>query len=291
MAYTKKKRRKSRSPQQYDLPMTDEEKAKIQYKDDFQKNFGSRVEDFGRKFEGKGRQILYGIAALVVLLIIVGIFYSYQRRQNNAAQLALGNAIETSQAIVTDTPQPAGSTLKTFKTEKEKAEAAIKEFQAVAEKYGGEFAEKAKYFIAVNRLSIDRAAGIKELDALAGTNDEVGYMSKFALAQAKTDDGKLDEAAKLYQDLANAENPVIAKETVNFALAKIYEKQDKKKEAVDLYFKIAKEASEAKDKEGKPIPLSQTANDAKEKLLELDPERAKQLPEPQSTLPGEIPLG
>ncbi len=291
MSYTKKNRRKSRKPQQYELPLTDEEKAKIQYRDDFQKTFGSRVEDFSKKFAGKGRQILYAIAAVAVLIVLVGIYFAYQQRQNNAAQLALGNAIETSQALVTDTPQPAGVTIKTFKTEKERADAAIKEFQAVAEKYGGHFADKAKYFIAVNRLSLDRAAGIKELEGLTGMSGEVGYMAKFALAQTKTDDGKPDEAAKLYQELVTADNPVVAKDTVRFELAKIYEQQNKPKEAADLYFQIASEASQAKDTEGKPLPLSQTAREAKEKLADLDPEKAKQIPEPEPPAPGELPFG
>lgn len=271
--------------------MTDEEKAKIQYRDDFQKNFGTRVEEFGRKFEGRGRQIMYALAAVAVLIILVGIYYTYQRRQDNLAQLALGNAIETSQAIVTDTPQPAGSALKTFKTEKERAETAIKEFQTVAEKYGGHYAEKARYFIAVNRLSIDREAGMKELAALAGEAGEVGSMAKFALAQAKADAGQLDEAAKLYQELAAADNPVVARETINFALAAIYEKQDKNKEAADIYYKIAKEANEAKDSEGNPIPLTQTAREALEKLDELAPDKAKELRDAAPPAPGVPPVG
>lgn len=291
MAYTKKNRRKSRVPQQIEQPLTDEEKAKIQYKDEFQKTFGSRVEEFGKKFEGKSRQVLYGIAALAVLAMLVIFYFVYQNRQNNQAQLALGKAIETSQAQVTDIPQPAGSTQKTFKTNKERAETSIKEFQAVASKFGGQYAEKAKYFIAVSRLALDRSAGIKELESLIGNSGEVGNMSKFALAQVKAEDGKLDEAVKLYQQLASADNSVVAKDTINFELAKIYEKQNKKKEAADLYFNIAKPASEAKDADGKPIPLSQTARESKSKLEELDPERAKQIVEPETPPPPGMPMG
>ena len=82
-------------------------------------------------------------------------------------QTALGKAIETSQAQVTDSPAPAGSTAKTFKTEKERAEAAVAEFQAVADKFGGSVGEKARYFAAVNRLSLDRNTAIQDLEGLA----------------------------------------------------------------------------------------------------------------------------
>ena len=102
------------------------------------------------------------------------------------------------------------------------------------------------------------------------------------------DDGKYDEAVPLYQDLANSKDPIVAKETINFDLAKIYEKQGNKQQAADIYFDIAKTASEAKDQDGKPVPMTETARDAKTKLEELDPERAKQIaePEPQSPFGG-----
>ena len=186
---------------------------------------------------------------------------------------------------------PAGSTAKTFATDKERAEAAINEFQAVVDKYGNPAQEKAKYFIAVNRLITDRPTAVQELDALSKSDDEVGTMSKFALAQALNDDGKLDEAAGLYKTLVEQKNQILAKETLNFELAKIYEKQDKKSEAADIYYDIAKTASEAKDADGKPIPMSQTARDAKQKLEAINPEKAKDIVEPVAAPPTGVPFG
>jgi hypothetical protein len=130
-----------------------------------------------------------------------------------------------------------------------------------------------------------RPAATTELEALAAKNDEVGKLSKFALAQVKADDGKTDEAIAMYQQLSAMTDPVVAKDTVNIELAKLYEKQDKKKEAADIYYDIAKAASEAKDSDGKPVPMTQTARDAKDKLTELDPERAKEIQEPAPESP------
>lgn len=285
--------RKRRSFQPTAAPATPDQKDKPQYRDPFQQTVNKRIEDVGKKFEGQGRNILYGIGAIAVLAIIIGIFYSWSSRTNAAAQAALGKAIETSQAQVTDSPVPAGSTAKTFKTEKERAEAAIAEFQSVANNYGGGVGEKAKYFIAVTRLSVDRPAAIAELEGLSSKSDDVGTLAKFALAQAKTDDGKLDEAVTIYQGLAGNANPVISKDTINFALAGIYEKQGKKTEAADLYFNIAKTASEAKDRDGKAIPMGTTARNAKEKLEQIDPERAKTIeePAPDPSAMGGMPFG
>jgi tetratricopeptide (TPR) repeat protein len=260
-------------------------KEKVDYRDPFQERIGGKVEEIGSKFQGQGRTIMYAIGAVVVAAAVIGIIFWVNNRSNAAAQAALGRAIETSQAVVSATPLPAGSTQKSFKTERERAEAAIAEFQAVAEKYGGSVGEKAKYFAAVNRLTIDRPAGIEELRTLSNSDSPVGKLSKFALAQALSDDGKYDEAVPLYQALAAEKDPIIAKDTINFDLAKIYEKQGNKQQAADIYFEIAKSASEARDQDGKPIPMTDTARDAKAKLEELDPERAKQIVEPAPQSP------
>ncbi|MEO6050741.1 MAG: hypothetical protein ABIP78_05340, partial [Pyrinomonadaceae bacterium] len=90
----------------------------------------------------------------------------------------------------------------------------------------------------------------------------------------------------LFQELAAMDNAIVAKDTLNFELAKIYEKQGKKTEAADLYFNIAKAASEAKDRDGKPLRMTETATDAKAKIKELDPERAKQIVDPTPESPS-----
>lgn len=282
-------RKKRRVPTQFQAPPPEEDKKKV-YRDDFQKNVGGKVREFGKQFEGKGKNIMYGIAALAVLAVLIGIFFAWNRRSNNTAQTALGKAIETSEAQVTEAPAP-GSDAKTFATEKERAEAAINEFQAVVDNYGNSVQEKAKYFLAVNRLTTDRPTAIQELTELSNSSDEVGTMSKFALAQAQESDGNLDEAARLYQELAALDNPILAKETINFELAKIYEKQGKKEEAANIYYDIAKKASEAKDADDKPIPMSQTARDAKHRLEQLDPEKAKDILETVPPAPAGMPFG
>jgi hypothetical protein len=262
------------------------------YNDPLQDKVGQRLEDVGKKFEGKGRTILYVVGALILIVALVWILMSWSRRSSAAGQAALGKAIETSQAQISETGTPPGSAQRTYKTEKERAEAAITEFQAAADKHGGAIAEKAKYFIAVNKLFIDRAAGIQELESISTSNSEPGKMAKFALAQTRVDDNRLDEALKLYQDLAGMSDAIIAKDTLNFEIARIYEKQGKKQEAVDIYFNIAKTAAEAKDMDGKPVRLTQTATDAKAKVQELAPDRAKEIPEPTPDSPfGGAPIG
>ena len=260
-------------------------KEKKKYVDPFQAQVVPRIEQAGQKFEGKGKTILYGFIALLVLIAIVYGAMWYMRRDGAKAEAALGKAIETSSAKISETGTPPTSTEKTYKSEKERAEAAIGQFQAVIDQYGGDAAEKAKYFIAVNKLYVDRPAAIQELEAISAGSSNTAKLAKFALAQTRVDDDRLDDAAKLYQELATMDDPVLAKDTLNFELAKIYEKQDRKQEAADLYFNIAKTASEAKDRDGKPVRMTETATEAKAKLKEIDPERAKEIVEPEPESP------
>ncbi len=284
-----RKKRHVTAPQ-FRKPEKKEEKKKERYRDEFQRKIGAKVESVSKKFEGKGKNFLYALAAVAVLAVLIGIFYTWNRRSNAQAQAALGKAIETATAQITDVPQP-GSGAKTFKTEKERSEAAVNEFQAIADKFGGGVGEKAKYFVAVTKLKLpdQRAEAIQELETLSSNSGEVGELSKFALAHARADDGNLDGAAALFQELAALEDPILAKETINFELARIYEKQGKTAEAVELYFKIAKDASEAKDADGKPIPPSTTAGEAKKKLEELNPEKAKELDAAKPPIPTGMP--
>ena len=283
----RKKRRFDQAPQAAPQPQP---KESVRYEDPFQRAVGKRIEDSAGIFEGQGRNILYGIAAAVVLGLVIWIVYSWSGRTNAEAQTALGKAIETSRAQITETP-PAGSTQRSYRTIRERSEAAIAEFQAVADKFGGSVGEKAKYLAATNRLLIDRPAGIQELEALAAGGGEVGSLAKFALAQTRAVDGRTDEAIALYQDLANSSDPVVARESIQLELAKLYEKQGRKEDAVATLFILVKTASEAKDLEGKPVPLTATAQAAKDRLKELDPEKAKEIPEPVPDTPGGISFG
>jgi predicted negative regulator of RcsB-dependent stress response len=268
-------RKKRRFEQLEAAAAAPEEKKK--YNDPLKIKVNNRLEEVGKNFEGKGKTLMYALAALVLLGLLGFIFTKWNRNASGAAQAELGKAIKISQSQISETGPAPGSTERTFKTEKERSEAAIAEFQSVASKFGGDAAEKAKYFIAVNKLNVDRAAGVQELEAIAGSSSETGKLAKFALAQTRVGDNRLDDAANLFRELAGMSDAVIAKDTINFELAKVLEKQGKPQEAAEIYFNIAKTASEAKDADGKAIRLTETATEAKDKLKELDPERAKQI--------------
>ncbi len=260
-------------------------KDKPRYQDAFQQNVGKKLEEAGKTIGGAKRPLIYGISAILIVAVFAGVYYSWSSRKEAAAQAALARAIDLSNSPVTNNPMSAGSDMRQFPTAKERSQAAIPVFQAVIEQHGGSVADKARYFIAINQLYLDRAVGIGELEALSNKNDEVGTLAKFALAQTRADDGRWDDAAALYSELVAKNDAIISADSIRLELAKVFEKQGKKQEAVDLYFSIAKPASEAKDAEGNPVPLSAAARTAKDKLTELDPEKAKEIPDAMAPAP------
>jgi len=134
-------------------------------------------------------------------------------------------------------------------------------------------------------LSVDRAKGISELTELSKTdNPEVVALTKFALAQTKESDGQLDEAATIYADIAKLNQLTVTPETANLRLAKVYEKQGKKKEAADILFNLVDASRKAKGKDDKPLPGSAAAREAAGELQKLDPTRYAQLPPEPSIL-------
>ncbi len=238
----------------------------------------SLFDRLGDRLEGKGQAILYGLATVVALAVLVGIYSWWSARRTEAARRALGHAIEIAEAPVMPSPSP-GSTALSFPTERDRAERAVKEFQAVADKHPDPYREIARFFVATNLLTVDRNRGLSELETLVKSGDaKISSMAKFALAQAREEDGQYDQAATAYQELLNQKNAFLPSDTINLRLAAVYEKQGKKKEAADILFAIVETSRKAKDQDGKPAMQTASAREAAQKLEKLDPARYAQLP-------------
>ena len=240
----------------------------------------------GEKLEGRGMTILYGLGAAILVAILVVGFVKWRGRKTDEAQQALGRAITISTTEVGPTPVT-NSNEPSFNSEYDRAQRAISEFEKVAAKYGDPYRSEARYFIAANRLLVDRPKGLTELSELSHSSiPEVAALSKFALAQAKESDGKLDEAAQLYSDLAKQNSTSVTADTANLRLAKVYNKQGKKKEAVDLLFNMVDASRKAKGENNQPAPVSSAAREAATELQKLDPARYAQLPQETPSLLG-----
>lgn len=241
------------------------------------------VDRLGDALEGKGRTLLYGLAALALVGVIAGVVRTVRARGEDRSRAALAAAIKIQEAQVSATPQAspaAPNPEQTFPTEQARAEAANKKFQEVVADHGEPFSGIARYFIATNNLTLDRAKGIGELETLAKSgDDEIAAPARFALALAYESDAKHDQAANLYtQLLKEDDDEAFPDDTLNVRLAAVYEKQGKRNEAVDLLFRTIETARKARGKDDKPVRSSLAVQEAAERLQTLDPARYAQLP-------------
>lgn len=256
--------------------------------DKFRDTAGVIIDRLGNKLEGKGRTILYGIVGALVLVVLIGLWLRWSNRKADEAQRAMGRAIAVASTPLSGDPSALDPNAPKFSSEQERAQRAIDEFQKVAAKYGDPYRTEARYFIGTNLLAIDRSKAMAELTEVSKSSIvEAATLAKFALAQAYEADSKLDDAARLYAELAAQNATVVTVDTANLRLAAVYEKQGKKKEAGDLLFNIVEAARKAKDTDGTPLPTSGAAREATEKLQKVDPDRyAKLTPEaPAGNLP------
>jgi tetratricopeptide (TPR) repeat protein len=251
-------------------------------RDKFREKTLAQFDRVGDRLEGKGRTLLYALAALVGLALLAGVYSWWNGRKAEEATRALGRVTDIVNATVSPSPVPNAPGL-SFTSEKERAQRVVEEAQKVEQKYGDPYKSLAHFFRAANLLTVDRTKGLGELEALTKNGDaEVSARAKFALAQAREADGQYDQAAALYAELARTQNSAVPVDTANLRLASVYEKQGKRSEAAEILFQIAKTAREAKDKDGKPITKSAAAREAEQKLERLDPARHAQLPAEQT---------
>jgi tetratricopeptide (TPR) repeat protein len=236
---------------------------------------------------GRGRQILYGLLVLVVLVSAGFVVKRWRDKHSDEAAAAMGRAITINGAEISPAPVP-GSRDPVFSSQQERSQKAIEEFEKIAAKYGEPYRSEARYFIATNELVTDRAKGETDLQALSQGSAEIATLAKFALAQAKEADGNLDEAARLYGEIAKQGSAIVTPETANLRLASVYDKQGKKKEAADILFNIVDTARKARDKDGKAEPESVASREAAQKLLKIDSARHAQLTPPPA--PAGLPF-
>lgn len=256
--------------------------------DKFRDAAGRIFDKVADRLEGKGKQILYVLGGAILVTILIGVYLKWSHRKADEARLALGRAITiASGSVASASPQP-GDPAPTYQSEQERAQRAIDVFQQISIKYGDPYKTQARYFIGTNLLTIDKEKGMAELAEVSKSNvAEVATLAKLALAQAKEGAQKYDEAAQLYKELASQNSTVVPPDSANLGLAGVYEKQNKKAEAVELLFNIVETSRKAKDADGLPSPATAAARDATTRLQKLDPDRfAKLTPEaPSGALP------
>lgn len=186
----------------------------------------------------------YGIIVLVVAVIVAGVYY-YRTMQHSARQQALGEAMTVANAAVGATaPQP-GTPY--YPTQAAKDDAVVKAFTKVASDYGGtEEGYVAEYYLGAKALDAGKVddARKKFQDVADHANANYASLAKLSLAQLDFAENRLPEAEKLVKDLADHPTDLVSKTQANFLHAQILAMSAKPEEARKIYQQIAQEKSD-----------------------------------------------
>jgi predicted negative regulator of RcsB-dependent stress response len=170
-------------------------------------------------FEEHRQEVLrYGAVALVVVLLIAGIFF-YSRYQRDARQAALVGALEVFE-------KPVGQVtpgLQSFPTAAARDMEGTKQLTEVMNRYAGsEQAVVAQYTLGSMAADAGRLAEAEKLfkDAVAAGNKTYGSLAKMSLAQIYFATGRAAEGEQLLKDVMANPSLMVSADEAKLALAR-----------------------------------------------------------------------
>jgi predicted negative regulator of RcsB-dependent stress response len=192
-----------------------------------------------------GHQRLVVWAVVVVVLGLGGYFgYStWESRQSEAANAALGSAMRTLNDQLRPAGAPPAEGEQSFTSVADRAKAAGKQFKAVADQYSYTKPGKiARYMEGVAAMQAgDGASAEQQFKAVAGSNDKnIAALAKMALASYYRSSNKLSDATRIYKDLQDHPTDTVSKVQAQLAMAEMYENSDPQ-QAASLYQQIQRE--------------------------------------------------
>jgi predicted negative regulator of RcsB-dependent stress response len=205
-------------------------KRKLKKQDHFQSMTESGL-DWASHNRRSAVSLIAGIVG-VVLVVVGG--YSWYAHRSDAAATAFGDAMQTYQTPLTNPAQATPPGMKTYATAKERAEAANPKFVEIASRYGMTKSGKlAEYFAGLTYMDEGQNQSAEDaLKKVAGSWDGgVAALAKMSLAEFYAHNGRYDEAAGLYTELANGNAATVPPGLAKIELGEMYEGEGKIEQA------------------------------------------------------------
>jgi tetratricopeptide (TPR) repeat protein len=168
------------------------------------------------------QSLIYGGAALAVILVAAGAYYFTKSRQAER-QAALAEALRIHEGVVGPSSGPDDPRI-TFGSKEDKDKAVAKAFQDLANNHAGSNeAGVAHYHLASHasdKGNLEEAARHYQLAAAAG-DDDIASSSNYSLALVYAAQGKNTEAGKLLRELILSPSRLVSKEQATLELARL----------------------------------------------------------------------
>jgi TolA-binding protein len=209
------------------------------------------------------------IVAVVAVVAVIAGFYGWRSSRNTKATDLLASALAVAEAPVVTPPPPAPGSAPpvqqpgTFRSERERLDAALPRLMEAADKYpntdagltaryraAGVLAEMGRYPESEQRY--------QEVIAKAGRSSIYGRTARLGLADAQLAQTKHDAAIATLKELSTDSNSQLPLDGVLMQLGRAYLQAGKKDEAARAFTRVVDE-----------FPQSLYAGEAKEKISEL----------------------
>jgi len=193
--------------------------------------------------EHKKEATRYGIIALVIAVIVAGVYY-YRTSQHSVREQLLGEALTITNGQVGTSNQPG---LPLFPTQAAKDEAIVKAFTKITSDYSGtEEGYIAEYYLGTKALDAGKVDDARKKFQDVADHADANYASlaKLSLAQLDFAENRLSDAENLVKDLADHPTDLVSKTQANFLHAQILASSSKPEEARKIYQQIASEKSD-----------------------------------------------
>jgi hypothetical protein len=176
--------------------------------------------------ENRSRVIAAAVAAVICLALLITGIALYNSR-SAAADVALGEAMDTYSAPLAQPGQPATPGEKQFATAADRAKAANQQFVQVASQYSlFSAATVARYFAGITAIDLGQT-GAAETDlqkVVDGHNAEVAALAKVALANLYQHTNRESQAVVLLNQVIAKPTSTVPADAAKLQLAAIYDK-------------------------------------------------------------------
>jgi predicted negative regulator of RcsB-dependent stress response len=212
----------------------------------------SSLQNFSELLETRKKEVLIGLAVLIVLVAAFAGWRAYSGKRNAAASAQLAAAISAFEESNT-------------KSDKAGYEKAVAEARKTIETYGSTSAAIiAKYYLAMSQDRLgDMASAEKNLQEVVDRGDSsIKGVAQFALAHLQAKHGGTAKAIETFTQLYNSGN--YPKSAVAFDLASLYEAGGQQEQAKQYYGKVItdspdsrfrQESESALKRMGAPVPV------------------------------------
>jgi predicted negative regulator of RcsB-dependent stress response len=184
-----------------------------------------------------------GLTAIVVVLVVIGIYAGAQYLESREAQaqekLAKGMDMFHGQiaADATDDPYSKGPT-PTFRSETARYQAAAKEFSAIVDRYSfGRIPIVARYYWGLSQLQTGQKKEAVQNLELVGSNSKdrtIGFLAKKVLAAEYANSGNNKGACEILYGMIKDAQCQLPKEDLSIQLSRALMAQGKRDEAIKV---------------------------------------------------------